>query len=459
MVVKRIWPELAHDPDFIAMFLDEAGLCARMDHANVVRTHEVGRDGEQLYIAMEYLRGRSLRQVSGRLAPQGGLSLALQISVLADVLAGLEYAHELKDERGAPLGIVHRDVSPQNVFVTYGGAVKLVDFGIAKSVAASHRTRPGVMKGRLAYMAPEQMRAAASVDRRADLFSVGVMLWEAAAGRRLWQDLPEAAIVGRLLSGPAIPPPLGPGRLPTGLLRVCRRALALDPAGRYLTASEFRHDLLALLKAPAEALASELGHTVSAAFAEERAAMDEVARRGVEEELSASGVRAADGESPAPATSLTESVLRPFEAAPAWQAPRRSLVPGRLAVWALLAAGAGFGAIRLSLRAPAPAQAEHSVAPAPPTFQPAPNPPPAPSPAPPPEAVAVAPAPAVTDPMPSAPAISAPTISDRAPSARATKYRRARAPRAVISAPASTPELAAPMPRQRSIDLDNPYQP
>src|SRR5207244_10509954 len=134
-------------------------------------------------------------------------------------------------------------------FVSYDGQVKLVDFGIAKSVAASHRTRPGTLKGRLSYMAPEQMRGGA-VDRRADLFSVGVMLWEAAAGRRLWQDLSEAAIVGRMMSGPAIPPPLGRNRLPPGLLGICRRALALDPCERHASAAELRTELLGLLTVP-----------------------------------------------------------------------------------------------------------------------------------------------------------------------------------------------------------------
>jgi serine/threonine protein kinase len=362
VVVKRIWPELAHDPDFIGMFLDEASVCARMDHPNIVRTHEVGREGDQPYIAMEYLRGRSLRQVSSRVAGQGGLALSLQLHILVEVLAGLEYAHNLMDERAAPLGIVHRDVSPQNVFITYDGAVKLVDFGIAKSVAASHRTRPGVMKGRVAYMAPEQMRGAAHVDRRADLFSVGVMLWEAAAGRRMWDELTEAAIVGRLMSGPAIPPPLGPRRLPTGLLRVCRRALALDPRDRHATAAELRAELLPLLRDKPEQLARELGRTVSTAFAEERAALDEVARRGIAAELPGARDGLFEGEGPAPTTALTESVLRPFQTAPAAPAPHPAGGSVRLLLGAVLAAGIGFGAFRLTVPPPPP---ETPAAPAP----------------------------------------------------------------------------------------------
>jgi serine/threonine-protein kinase len=438
VVLKRIWPELAQDPDFIAMFLDEARVCVRMNHPNVVRTHEVGREGDQLYIAMEYLRGRSLRQLAARVAGQGGLPLPLHLQVLADVLAGLEHAHTLTDERGAPLAIVHRDVSPQNVFLTYDGAVKLVDFGIAKSVAASHRTRPGVMKGRVAYMAPEQMRGAGQVDRRADLFSVGVMLWEAAAGRRLWDDLPEAAIVGRLLSGPAIAPPLGPHRLPTGLLRVCRRALALDPRDRYATAAEFRADLLPLLRESSAQLQGELGRTLSTVFAEERTAMTELVRRGLATDVSSARDGLYEVEAPAPTTALTESVLRPFQTSPSARVPRPKGGPVRLVVGALLAAGIGFATFRLSVPAPASAPSEAARVPA--------------------AAAALEPALPLPDLAPepviqvAASAPPAPPPEEPAP----LKHRHARGRARGLSG--AEPGTAPSSPRTRAIDVDNPYQ-
>ena len=448
VVCKRIWPDLAGDPDFIAMFLDEAGLCARMNHPNVVRTHEVGREGDQYIIAMEYLRGHSFKHVTARLTQRGGLPLELHLRVLVDVLAGLDHAHQLTDEHGRPLGIVHRDVSPQNIFVTYDGQVKLVDFGIAKSVAASHRTRPGVLKGRLSYMAPEQVRGG-QVDRRADLFSVGVMLWEAAAGRRLWQDLEEAAIVGRLVSGPAIPPPLGPGRIPAGLLRVCRRALALDPAERYASAAELRADLLPLLSRPDEQLHRQLGQMVSAAFAEERAAMEVIARRGIEAELTAAHEAPEVG--PAPSTTLTESALRPFEAVPRRQVPERGAASvARLLGLALLAGAVGFGALRVLSRPALPPPPAPAAAPAPPSFEP--TPPPAPE--------VVVPAAVAAPAAAAAPVAAAPTVERVRPQAapRPRRHRR------LVSAPAAPLPFDQPLgpparTKPRPLDVDNPYQP
>ena len=448
VVCKRIWPDLAGDPDFIAMFLDEAGLCSRMNHPNVVRTFEVGREGDQYIIAMEYLRGHSFKHVTARLTQQGGMPLELHLAVLADVLAGLGHAHDLADEHGRPLGIVHRDVSPQNVFVTYDGQVKLVDFGIAKSVAASHRTRPGVLKGRLSYMAPEQVRSG-PIDRRADLFSVGVMLWEAAAGRRLWQDLDEAAIVGRLVSGPAIPPPLGPGRIPAGLLRVCRRALALDPNDRYASAAEFRAELLPLLSRPREQLGRQLGQLVTTAFAEERTSMELIARRGIEAELTAAQEVVEVARPPRSPSTSTESALRPFEAAPRLRVPERGAVGvARLLGLGLLAVTIGFGTLRLLARpAPvAPPPVPAAVVPAAPTFEPSP-PPPAP------------PLPEIAPPAPVAASAAGPVRA--APAPRMRHHRRTAA-----ALPSSAPApFEAPMgspaarPRPRPLDVDNPYQP
>ena len=186
------------------------------------------------------------------------------------VLAGLEYAHTLTDLDGSPLEVVHRDVSPQNVFVTYDGQVKLVDFGVAKTLAASHHTRPGTIKGKLAYMAPEQLHQP-TVDRRADLFSVGVMLWEMVAGRRMWPGKTEVEIVGHLVSGrPLQPLPLD-SSLPAGLDAICERALDPDPDRRYQTAAEMEMDLEAVLVGSADSHARNLGKVVSLAFAAERA--------------------------------------------------------------------------------------------------------------------------------------------------------------------------------------------
>ena len=279
-VLKRIGPELATDPDFVAMFLDEARLSLRLSHANVVQTYEVLVGDNELAIAMEYLDGQPLTRVLNRmLRGPGELALPLRLRILARVLAGLEHAHTLADLDGTPLGVVHRDVSPQNVFVTYDGQVKLVDFGVAKTIAASHQTRPGAIKGKLAYMAPEQLQSDA-VDRRADLFSVGVMLWEMLAQRRMWHRMTEVEIVGHLAAGRPMPAlPVLPADVPTDLDVICMRALEIDPARRYQTAAEMEMDLERVLVGAADSHARNLGTIVSLAFEAERAERQAIIER------------------------------------------------------------------------------------------------------------------------------------------------------------------------------------
>ncbi len=270
VVLKRIWPELATDPEFMTMFLDEARLSVRMNHPNVVRTYEVLAHGAEATIAMEYLDGQPLTRVMNRLRGTAELSVPLRLRILMSVLAGLEHAHTLTDLDGKSLEVVHRDVSPHNVFVTYDGQVKLVDFGVAKTLAASHHTRPGALKGKLAYMAPEQLQPV-EVDRRADLFAVGVMLWEMLAGRRLWQGMNEVQIVSQLAAGLPFPPlPMDAG-LPPGLDSICEQALHPNPQYRYQTAAEMEEDLERVLIGSEDSHARNLGRVVSLAFAAERA--------------------------------------------------------------------------------------------------------------------------------------------------------------------------------------------
>src|SRR5512133_824440 len=177
VVIKQIHAELAEDPDFVRMFLDEARLAARLNHPNVVQTNEVDHDNKRYFIAMEYLEGQTLNRVFNRMGRDPKLlPLGHRLRLVADGLAGLHYAHELKDYDGKALGVVHRDFTPHNIFVTYNGVVKVVDFGIAKALNSSSQTQSGVLKGKVSYMAPEQARGE-RVDRRADIFSVGMILW------------------------------------------------------------------------------------------------------------------------------------------------------------------------------------------------------------------------------------------------------------------------------------------
>ncbi|MEO7729963.1 MAG: serine/threonine-protein kinase, partial [Kofleriaceae bacterium] len=156
VVVKELHPELVEDPAFATMFLDEAKLAARLNHPNIVQTNEVGNDGDRYFMVMDYLDGRGLDQIRRRARTAGGgPSLAMLLRVLIEMLSGLAYAHKLTDFNGAPMQIVHRDVSPQNVFVTFDGQIKLLDFGIAKAADSTHETQAGVLKGKVAYMSPE----------------------------------------------------------------------------------------------------------------------------------------------------------------------------------------------------------------------------------------------------------------------------------------------------------------
>ncbi|HMF43597.1 MAG TPA: serine/threonine-protein kinase [Polyangia bacterium] len=271
VVLKRIWPDLATDRDFVTMFRDEARLAIRLNHPNVVQTLEVVEEAGQIAIAMEYLHGQPLSALlNHHLGGPHQLNLSLRLRVLADVLAGLHYAHELTDYDGSALGVVHRDVNPHNVFITYDGQVKLMDFGVAKTVAANYQTRPGAIKGKLAYLAPEYLRND-GVDRRADVFAAGVMLWELLAGRRLWQGMSEAQIVHLLavaVPAPALPPDAA---RPPVLDAICARALAMNPDERYPTAAELEMDLQHVLAAAPDSHARTLGRVVTHAFAKARA--------------------------------------------------------------------------------------------------------------------------------------------------------------------------------------------
>jgi eukaryotic-like serine/threonine-protein kinase len=251
MVIKQIRPQLAEDPEFLGMFLDEARLAARLSHPNVVQTNEVGHEAGRYFIAMEYLEGQPLNRVLHRFQRNGGFPIGLHLRVISEVLAGLHHAHEITDYDGTPLGVVHRDVTPHNIFLTYDGTVKVVDFGIAKAMNSSSETRTGVLKGKVAYMAPEQARGE-RVDRRADLFSVGILLWEAATGKRMWKGVPDLAILQRLLNGDIPTPRSVNADVPAQLEAIVLKCLAADRDGRYDTALDLQADIDAYVDAQPE---------------------------------------------------------------------------------------------------------------------------------------------------------------------------------------------------------------
>lgn len=243
-VLKRLRPALAEEVAFRTMFLDEARLAARLNHPNIVHTYEVGEQGGSYFIAMEYLEGQALNKVVRELLRRKeGLPQEIAARIIADALAGLGHAHELRDYDGTPLSIIHRDVSPHNLFVTYDGHTKVVDFGIAKAAMSSTETEVGVLKGKVAYMSPEQAMGA-RIDARSDLFAMGIVLWELLAqGPRLMTGESAANTLHKLMNEPI---PRVSHVLPTvdpGLDAICARALEKDVNRRFQSAAEMRDAL------------------------------------------------------------------------------------------------------------------------------------------------------------------------------------------------------------------------
>jgi serine/threonine-protein kinase len=242
VVIKRLHPHFNEDPRLVQMFLDEARLLTLLDHPHVVKTLEAGVIDGRCCIAMEYLEGQPLHRVLRRAYQNGGLAPHLAVSIVSLVLDGLHYSHEIADAHGHALEIVHRDVSPQNVFVTNDGQVKVLDFGIAKAKNQEGRTATGIIKGKVGYIAPEQA-AGEAVDRRADVWSAGVVLWEALTGTRLFKAETDAATLSLCLLGPLPSASSRRADLPAELDLVLSRALQRDRALRYQTASAMREDL------------------------------------------------------------------------------------------------------------------------------------------------------------------------------------------------------------------------
>jgi serine/threonine-protein kinase len=249
VAIKRILPHLAREPSFVTMFLDEARIVAQLRHPNVVQVSELARDGDELFLVMEYLEGETastvLRDGAARATP---LAPALAAYVVAEACAGLDAAHELRSSSGEALNVVHRDVSPQNVFVGYGGEVKVIDFGIAKGQGRESRTRTGLLKGKFMYMSPEQVRGE-PLDRRTDVFALGAVLWELLAGYSLFSRATDPAVIHAVLEEPIPPPSQLHAAVPAELDRICRRALERSANGRYASAALLRADLMKLIAA------------------------------------------------------------------------------------------------------------------------------------------------------------------------------------------------------------------
>jgi serine/threonine protein kinase len=237
-VLKRILRDRASDLHFVRMFLDEARLAAQLNHPNVAQVYDIGKLADSFFFTMEYVHGETVRAVLQRARSlRRELPLAAILTVTAGAAAGLHHAHERLGLEGRPLGIVHRDVSPSNLMVSYEGGVKVVDFGVAKAADRMSETRSGTVKGKISYLSPEQCRGA-PVDRRTDLFALGIVMWEMVTGERLYRRASDFENMSAIVNEPTPLPSTRRRGLAPEVDAVVMRLLAKDPAERYQTADE-----------------------------------------------------------------------------------------------------------------------------------------------------------------------------------------------------------------------------
>ena len=261
VAIKRILPHLSESEEFRAMFLDEARLAAQLTHPNIVHIYDFGKVEDYYFIAMEYVDGVDIGRLIRR-AKERPVPFELAARILADVCAGLQFAHNAVDPIGRKLDVVHRDVTPQNVLVSYDGQVKLVDFGIAKAQFAAGRTRPGVVKGKYAYMSPEQVEGR-SLDGRSDVFSAGICFYEMLTGVPLFRRDDVVASMREIRDGKPIHPEKHRKDVPEELVNIIRRALQTSRDNRYASASAMQTDLEKYLKGAAGlATSRELGEYI-----------------------------------------------------------------------------------------------------------------------------------------------------------------------------------------------------
>lgn len=243
LVIKKILQHLSEDPEFVEMFEDEAKLAAQLNQANIVQIYELGEIEDTLYITMEYIDGKNLRDLT---RAAGGRSLHLGIDqcihIITEALKGLDYAHRKTDAQGARLNIVHRDISPQNIIISYEGEVKLLDFGIAKAASKISKTEAGVLKGKFSYMSPEQA-SGKPIDQTSDIYAIGVILHELLTSDRLFRSKSDVETLEKVKAGLVLPPSEKNPLVPAVLDQICLKALSKDRSTRYQTAGEMLQDL------------------------------------------------------------------------------------------------------------------------------------------------------------------------------------------------------------------------
>ncbi len=244
VVVKLLIPELAEQPDLVALFIDEARIAANLAHPNIVQIFDFGRDQGAYFLAMEYVPGENLARICARAVrdPDNPFTRELAVHVVAEMAHGLDFAHRARDSQGRPLGIVHRDVSPHNLLLSIHGDVKVMDFGIAKASNSLHRTATGVVRGKYGYMSPEQL-AGEAVDVTTDVYAAGVVLWELTLMRRMWQGRDDLAILDQVRTGNVPRPTELDASYPRDLEEIVMNAIARDRTQRTSSAGALASEL------------------------------------------------------------------------------------------------------------------------------------------------------------------------------------------------------------------------
>jgi eukaryotic-like serine/threonine-protein kinase len=442
VAVKTMLPKLSEDDQFEKMFLDEASLASKVRHPNAVEILDLGEQDGVLFLAMEWIDGVPLNHLMKAAKRSGGVPPTVAIRIVMQACAGLHAAHELTDGKGKLIGLVHRDISPQNVLVTYDGVAKVVDFGVAKATALGDgATQAGQLKGKVSYMAPEQVRGE-PIDRRADVFAMGIVLYALTTGKHPFRKESEGATLFAITAPePVVPPRALLAEYPEALQEVVLKALDKDRSRRHQTASELLRALDKALPPAARGSEEEVGAFVQALFAAQRKktqdALADALDRADKHQLSRSGAKFSDatlsgqsGLSGMSAVGLATSLTPPLSSTADLAAPpaRGGTALAKVGLVAVLGVGGALAAFVLAFggndQVPAPASkpAESAPAAAPPA-----------SPSPPPAAVDL-------KALPRAPS------ARRPPEPSGEPARKTGAPRTKVEAPAVATPKPAPAP-------------
>jgi serine/threonine protein kinase len=333
VAIKRILPSVAEDEEFIKMFADEAKITSQLSHANLAQTFDLGKIDDRYYIAMEYVSGKDLRAVFERMKRRGErMPPPLCAYAMARVCEGLDYAHRKRDPNGRELNIVHRDVTPQNIVLSFEGEVKLIDFGIAKAANKMTRTQAGILKGKFGYMSPEQVRGL-PLDRRSDIFAAGVVLYELCTGERLFAGSSDFSVLEKVQQAKVTPPSQVEPGIPLELERVMLKALAREPEDRYQQAADLAGDLTRFLLElqPRNATRDDLTAFMKATFPDDliREAEDTPPRRRPPPQLEAQRKSAPPAPALFPVEPRAEIIVRSKVGGPKRPPPAPLDVPDR----------------------------------------------------------------------------------------------------------------------------------